>query len=120
MNVDIAANGPSPPGSKTIPAPGPAEGLGAGDELATTDVAAAGAAVTLDTIPASPPLEVMDAIAGALHASERLAASGRELRFERDPPTGKVTIAVHDLQGNLLSTVPPSKALDVADGASVD
>jgi hypothetical protein len=118
MNLDIAATVPAPPGPITTAGPEPAEGAGA--VPATPNDAAAEAAVTVDTLPASPPPEVMDAIGVAVHASERLAASGHEMRFQVDPPTGKVTVEVHDLQGNLQSTVPPSKALDVADGGTVD
>jgi flagellar protein FlaG len=117
MNLDITATAPASP---TTPAPGPVEGASTGAARVTSDDAASQAAVTVDTIPSTPPLEVMDAIAVAAQASERLAASGHELRFHLDPPTGKVTVELRDLQGNLLSTVAPSKALDVAAGGSLD
>jgi hypothetical protein len=120
MNLDIAATGPAPPGPTTSAAIGSGGDHGAGAVAATAENAAADAAVTVDMIPSSPPPEVMDAVGIAFHASERLAASGLEMRFALDPSTGKVTVEVHDLQGNLQSTVPPSTALSVADGGTVD
>lgn len=42
------------------------------------------------------------------------------MRFLVDPATGHLSIQVHDLQGNLLFTAPPSKALDVASGADLN
>jgi hypothetical protein len=118
MNLDIAATGLAPPRLTTTHAAGPQGGFSA--DVEPKSVNASEASVTDDTIPASPPPEVMDAIATAMGAADRLAASGREMSFHPDPPTGKVTVAVHDLQGNLISTVSPSKVLDVADGGSVD
>jgi hypothetical protein len=118
MNLDIAATGPAPPRSTTPPAT--AERLDGGSEPLTADAASFESAVTVDTFPASPPPEVMDAIAVATQAADRLAADGQALHFQVDPPTGKVTIEVHDLQGNVQSTVSPSKALDIAGGGTLD
>lgn len=72
--------------------------------------------VTVDTIPASPPPEVQDAIGVANQAYHNLQAQGSELRFKVNEATGKLTVEVHDVHGNLMFTVPASTALDVASG----
>ncbi|HUO73915.1 MAG TPA: hypothetical protein VMU39_24295 [Solirubrobacteraceae bacterium] len=56
----------------------------------------------------------------AADAYERLKQSGRQLSFQVDAGTGKLHIEVHDLHGQVLFTVPPSKALDIASGGSLD
>ncbi|HEY2439864.1 MAG TPA: hypothetical protein VGI07_06520 [Solirubrobacteraceae bacterium] len=73
-----------------------------------------------EAIPASPPAEVLDAIGAAADAYDRLKTSGRHLHFETDAVTGKLIIQVLDDEGHLLTTLPPSKALDLADGAPLD
>jgi uncharacterized protein YlxW (UPF0749 family) len=75
--------------------------------------------VTVDTIPASPPDEVHDAIGVANQAFHNLQASGSELRFKVNEATGKLSVEVHDVHGNLLFTVPASTVLDVASGGSL-
>ena len=72
--------------------------------------------VTVDTIPVSPPPEVHEAMAVANQAYHNLKASGTELRFKINEATGKLSVEVHDVHGNLLFTVPASTALDVASG----
>ena len=75
--------------------------------------------VTVDTIPASPPDEVYDAIGAANQAYHNLQAGGSELRFKVNEATGKLSVEVHDVHGNLLFTVPASTVLDVASGGSL-
>jgi hypothetical protein len=75
--------------------------------------------VNVDTIPASPPDEVHDAIGVANQAYHNLKASGSELRFRVNEATGKLSVEVHDVHGNLMFTVPASTVLDVASGASL-
>ena len=72
--------------------------------------------VTVDTIPASPPPEVHEAMGVANQAYHSLKASGSELRFKIHEATGKLSVEVHDVHGNLLFTVPASTVLDVASG----
>jgi hypothetical protein len=72
--------------------------------------------VTVDTIPASPPPEVHDAIGVANQAYHNLKSEGSELRFKINEATGKLTVEVHDTHGNLMFTVPASTVLDVASG----
>jgi flagellar protein FlaG len=72
-----------------------------------------------ETIPAAPPPEVHDAVAAAASAPTRLQEDGRAMSFRIDDATGKVIVEIHDLQGNVLFTVPPSKALDIASGGTL-
>jgi hypothetical protein len=72
--------------------------------------------VTVDTIPAAPPEEVHDAIGVANQAYHNLKAEGSEMRFKINEATGKLTVEVHDVHGNLMFTVPASTVLDVAGG----
>ena len=80
----------------------------------------ADAAVHVDTFPSSPPPEVHDAMAVAAQSYDKLQKAGKELSFQVDDRTGKLTVEVHDLSGNLLFTVPASKALDIAGGGSLE
>ncbi len=76
--------------------------------------------VIVDMIPSSPPPEVHDAIAVAVQSYAQLAATDRQLRFHIDDRTGQVSVEVHDLKGNVLFTVPASKALDIAAGGTLE
>ena len=49
--------------------------------------------------PALPPV-VADAVNDAAQTYERLAAQGRELRFESDAATRRVVVEMHDTEGN--------------------
>lgn len=71
-------------------------------------------------IPAVPPPEVLDAVGAAGAAYDRLRSGGRQLHFATDPVTGRLSIEVHDLDGNVLTTLPPSRVLDLAAGGSLD
>jgi flagellar protein FlaG len=51
---------------------------------------------------------------------DELRAEGRELHFEYDEDAGRVQIQVRDLDGNVLRTIPPSKALSVISGGKLD
>ena len=108
MSYDIGSVGrtPAPAPSQTArsSAPAPAQAAHAADT------------VTLDTIPASPPQEVQDAMGVANQAYHNLKAEGSELRFKINESTGKLSVEVHDVHGNLMFTVPASTVLDVASG----
>ncbi len=108
MSYDIGSVGrtPAPAPSQTArsSAPAPAQAAHAVDT------------VTVDTIPASPPPEVQDAIGVANQAYHNLRADGSELRFKINESTGKLSVEVHDVHGNLMFTVPASTVLDVASG----
>jgi hypothetical protein len=76
-------------------------------------------AVAVDTLPTGPPAGVSDAIGVAAQAYDALAASGRSLHFAIDPPSGRLTVELHDLSGNVLSTVAPSQVLAIAGGGEL-
>jgi hypothetical protein len=76
--------------------------------------------VDVSGIPASPPPEVLDAMNVAANVHDKLAAIDRGLSFKIDDATGKVVVTVHDANGKVLFTVPGSKALDIASGASLE
>jgi hypothetical protein len=77
-------------------------------------------AVALDTVPPSPPQEVLEEMASAARNHEALRAQGRELRFSRDEQNGRTRIEVRDRSGNVLKTLSPAQALEVAAGAPVE
>lgn len=76
-------------------------------------------AVTVDTFPSVPPPELSDAIEAAAQAYGNLEAAGQHLHFAVDPSTGRLSIELHDLSGNVLGTVTPGQVLDVADGGQL-
>ena len=71
------------------------------------------------SLPASPPAEVQDAVGVAADRVAELAAQNRTLHFEMDETSKRVVIQVRDLDGNVLKTIPPSKALDVMAGGEL-
>ena len=77
------------------------------------------AAVTVDTLPASPPDSVLEAMHQAAQVADGLREQARELHFETNG-NGRVVVQVRDLDGNVIRTIPPAKALDVAAGAPLD
>ena len=77
-------------------------------------------AVQLDMIPSSPPEELFDEIDSAARRADELEADGRELHFSYDNASKRVQIEVRDLKGNVLRTIPPSKALSVISGEKLD
>ncbi|MBB4661017.1 flagellar protein FlaG [Conexibacter arvalis] len=112
MNLDVAPVGPtsySPAHRTPSPAPRPLQ-----------PVPVVRADISGDTIPDSPPREVLDAMDAASRAYQQLRAQGRELRFSQDADSGRLTIEVRDLDGNLLRRIPPSKLLDVATTGGLD
>ena len=77
------------------------------------------AAVTVDTLPASPPESVLEEMSAAGEVAQTLRAQARELHFET-LGNGRVVVQVRDLDGNVLRTIPPAMALDVAAGTPLD
>ena len=74
-------------------------------------------AVTVDTLPSRPPIEVLEEIAAADQRYQELRSQQRELHFKHDDASNRVVVEVRDLEGNVLRTVPPSKALEIIAGA---
>src|SRR3954453_6180838 len=74
------------------------------------------AAVTVDTLPASPPDQVLEEMYAASKVADTIHAQGRELHFEPNGD-GRVGVQVRDLDGNVIPTIPPAQAIAVAGGA---
>jgi hypothetical protein len=110
MTVDLALVMAASPAADPAAAADPADARVAGHAADAHD------AVTVDAIPASPPPEVWDAMAVAHAAGDRLATSGRGLSFRTDERTRRLVIELHDVHGNVLDTLSPSGALDIAAG----
>jgi hypothetical protein len=71
-------------------------------------------------IPASPPPEVLDAIARAHEAYERLEASGRHIHFDLNEVSGRLAIELTDASGTPLRSLSPRTVLELAAGAALD
>jgi hypothetical protein len=76
--------------------------------------------VSLQTLPSSPPQEVLDQMARAAQIHAELSSQGRELRFSHDQQSGRTRIEVRDRDGNMLRTLSPAQALEVAAGAPLE
>jgi uncharacterized FlaG/YvyC family protein len=76
--------------------------------------------VAPQSIPSSPPEEVLEEMARAAQIHEELASTGRELRFTRDERSGRTKIEVRDREGHVLRTISHAQALEVAAGAPLD
>jgi hypothetical protein len=70
-------------------------------------------------IPASPPPEVLDGIARAHQAYERIEASGRHVRFDLNEVTGRLALELTDATGTPLRSLSPRAVLDLAAGAAL-
>jgi flagellar protein FlaG len=71
-------------------------------------------------VPSSPPPDVLEQISAAGARFSELLDQQRHLHFSHDDTTNRVVVQVRDLDGNVLRTIPPSKALEVISGASID
>jgi flagellar protein FlaG len=77
-------------------------------------------AATVDALPSRPPLEVLQEMEAAARRYDELRSQQRELHFKHDAQLNRVVVEVRDLDGNVLRTIPPSRALDVIAGGSLD
>jgi uncharacterized FlaG/YvyC family protein len=75
---------------------------------------------TVDALPSRPPQEVLAEMEAASRRYDELRSQQRELHFTHDPQLNRVVVEVRDLEGNVLRTIPPSRALDVIAGGSLD
>lgn len=115
MGLDVARIEPTSFQTAPERAPRDARTAAAGDARDTADLSSA-------EIPSSPPAEVLDAVDAAARVARELRAQGRELRFvpASESGDGRTHVEVRDLDGNVLRTIPPSQALDVATGGPLD
>jgi hypothetical protein len=81
--------------------------------------AALDTAVNVSTLPASPPPAVLEDMHAAARVAEQLRAQKRELHFETTG-NGRVIVQVRDLDGNVIRTIPPARALEIASGDPLD
>jgi hypothetical protein len=70
-------------------------------------------------VPPAPTPEARELVAKAAEVVEELHTNNRELHFKRDEETNRVIIEVRDLKGNVIKTIPPSKALDILSGGEL-
>jgi hypothetical protein len=73
----------------------------------------------LGDVPPAPTEEVRKHVDRAAEVVAQLHDANRELHFTKDETTGRVVIQVRDLDGNVIKTIPPSRALDVMSGAAL-
>lgn len=73
-----------------------------------------------DGVPATPPPDVLAAVAQAADAYDTLAQSGRLVHFELDPFTGRLVASLRDARGNHLGPLSARKVLEMACGGTLD
>ena len=101
-------------------AAGPLAGVAQAAAAADGGTAGATAADTvLDPIPPAPTEEARRMVDRAAEVVDDLYKNNRELHFSVDKSTNRVVIEVRDLDGHVLKTIPPSRALDVLSGAEL-
>ena len=67
-------------------------------------------------VPPAPTPEARELVAKAAEVVQKMHANNRELHFSKDESSNRVVIEVRDLDGNVLKTIPPKKALDILSG----
>ncbi len=70
-------------------------------------------------VPPAPTPEAREMVDRAAERVQELVKQNRELHFSRDEQSNRVVIEVRDLDGNVLKTIPPAKALDIMSGADL-
>jgi len=112
MIPSIAAYTPATPIEPVTPAP-PTKPTQTTDASAPTS----GVSTAVDTIPSSPPGEVLEAMGAASDRYDSLAAENKHVGVEVVDGGGGVKVQVTDLQGNVISPpLPPSGVFDILDG----
>lgn len=73
----------------------------------------------LGEVPPAPTPEARELVDRAAERVQELHTQNRELHFSQDATTKRVIIEVRDLDGNVIKTIPPAKAMDVMAGAEL-
>jgi uncharacterized FlaG/YvyC family protein len=73
----------------------------------------------LGDVPPAPTDEAREMVDKAAERVQELHKQNRELHFSRDESSNRVVIQVRDLEGNVIKTIPPAKALDIMSGAEL-
>ena len=69
-------------------------------------------------VPPAPTPEARELVAKAADVVQKMHENNRELHFSTDESTNRVVIEVRDLDGNVIKTIPPAKALDIMSGTA--
>ena len=85
-------------------------------EAATAATVIQGPSVQVDTIPSSPPAEVLQQITAAGRAYERLRAAGQEVHFSEGADGGLARAEIRDLKTGAVRTLSAAEALELAAG----
>lgn len=91
-----------------------AAGRGAAQTAATSE---SEAPVSLDTLPSSPPPEVVAQIETAGATYDKLRSEGHELRYSHDEQARKTTVELLDGSGAVVKTLSAAEAVELAMGA---
>lgn len=67
-------------------------------------------------IPDAPPPDVLDEIAGAARMHDRLTRTGREVRLDLDPVTGRLRVELLGPDGRRLARLSATDVIDMACG----
>jgi flagellar protein FlaG len=86
---------------------------------ATADVENHGKDTILGDVPPAPTEEAREMVDKAAEVVRQLHEHNRELHFSHDEESNRVVIQVRDLEGNVIKTIPPAKALDILSGAEL-
>jgi flagellar protein FlaG len=70
-------------------------------------------------IPPAPTPDARELVDRAAQRVDELRANNRELHFTKDAETNRVVIQVRDLDGKVIKTIPPSKAMDIMAGGEL-
>ena len=60
-----------------------------------------------------PPPEAIAEVREVARAAERMRERGQEVRFERDPVTGRMRAELRDLSGRVLREIPLGEVLEL-------
>jgi hypothetical protein len=118
MSFQVPAVAPQDIAELSAAQPRPQAGTPAGPAAAAE--AHGNEAVAVDATPSRPPAEVLAQMEAASRRYDELQAQKRELHFTHDEQTNRVVVQVRDLEGNVLRTIPPSKALNIIAGGPLD
>ena len=107
-----------PEGAARVAATAPVPLSGSSAASAASPPAAIGSdpAVSVDTIPSTPPSDVLDEIADAEQAYSALQAQGLSVRYSYDAQTRRAGAELLDGAGNVVKTLTPSEAVALAGG----
>jgi hypothetical protein len=97
----------------------PLAGAGAQATAALDQGTPAATDTLLGSIPPAPTEEARQMVDRAAQVVDDLYKNNRELHFSVDKSTNRVVIEVRDLEGHVLKTIPPAKALDVMSGGAL-